>query len=234
MIYTGQNIKSEEALWIGLVNAVYPKNELLNEAKKLAKSIAKNSIIVLKNSKKAINEGIELDIDEAIQIEEKYFGDCFETSEQVERMDNFLNKNKSKPKKSENKEIVEKEEMPKGELKETGLFPKNIFMIDKDLVLSEMPAILSAGDKNSYNSMVIAHGSLGVGYGKPIFTVYVKPERYTYEFMEKTKIFKVSYIDKKLYKKFIVYGSKSGRDVNKEEVSGSHLVFMDNGGITFR
>ncbi len=149
-------------------------------------------------------------------------------------MDNFLNKNKSKPKKSENKEIVEKEEMPKGELKETGLFPKNMFMIDKDLVLSEMPAILSWGDKNSYNSMVIAHGSLGVGFGKPIFTVYVKPERYTYEFMEKTKKFTVSYIDKKLYKKFTVYGSKSGRDVNKEEVSGSHIVFMDNGGITFQ
>ena len=42
MIYTGQNIKSNEALRIGLVNAVYPQNELLNEAKKLASLIGKN------------------------------------------------------------------------------------------------------------------------------------------------------------------------------------------------
>ena len=43
MIFTGQNIKADEALRIGLVSAVYPQSELLNEAKKLAKSIAKNS-----------------------------------------------------------------------------------------------------------------------------------------------------------------------------------------------
>ena len=42
MIFTGQNIKAEEALRIGLVNAIYPQKELLNEAKKLALAIAKN------------------------------------------------------------------------------------------------------------------------------------------------------------------------------------------------
>ena len=82
IIFTGQNIKAEEALRIGLVNAIYPQNELLNEAKKLAKEIAKNSVHAVKNSKKAINEGLQVDIDEGIKIEEKYFGDCFETSEQ--------------------------------------------------------------------------------------------------------------------------------------------------------
>ena len=233
MIYTAQNIKSEENLRIGLVNAIYPQNELLNKAKKLAKTIANNSLNAVKNNKKAINEGIELDMDKSIQIEEKYFGECFETSEQKERMYNFLNKNKSKSKKIEKKEVKEIEEMPKGVLKLTNVYPKNMFMIDKDLILPEIPAILTSGDKNSYNSMVIGHGSLGVGYGKPIFTVYVKPERYTYEFMERTKIFTISYIDKRLYKKFVVYGTKSGRDINKEEVSGPHIVFMDNGGITF-
>ena len=58
MIYTAQNIKAEEALRIGLVNAIYPQNELLNEAKKLALTIAKNGPNAIKNSKKAINEGL--------------------------------------------------------------------------------------------------------------------------------------------------------------------------------
>jgi len=93
MIFTGKNIMADEAFRSGLVNAIYPREELLGEAKKLANTIAKNSPIAVKNSKKAINEGMDVDIDNAITIEEKLFGDCFETSEQLERMNNFLNKN---------------------------------------------------------------------------------------------------------------------------------------------
>ena len=109
IIFTGKNIKAEEALRIGLVNAIYPQNELLNEAKKLAKEISKNSVYAIKNSKKAVNEGLQVDIDEGIKIEEKYFGDCFETPDQKTRMENFLNKGKSK---KENKKDEKKEEKP--------------------------------------------------------------------------------------------------------------------------
>ena len=76
-------------------------------------------------------------------------------------------------------------------------------------------------------------GSLGFSWQKPIFTVYVKPERYTHEFLEKYKIFTVSIINKNLYPKFSSYGIKSGRDINKEEVCDTHIKFLDNGGITF-
>ena len=76
-------------------------------------------------------------------------------------------------------------------------------------------------------------GWIGIGYAKPIFTVYVKPERYTYQFIDKREIFTVSYIDKQLFGKFAVYGSKSGKDINKEEASGSHIKFLDDVGITF-
>ena len=67
MIYTGQNIKAEEALKIGLVNAVYPQEELMNEAKKLALNIGKNSKNAIKQSKKAINEGLQVDIDSGLK-----------------------------------------------------------------------------------------------------------------------------------------------------------------------
>ena len=229
MIFTGQNIKAEEALRIGLVNAIYPQNELLNEAKKLALAIAKNYPNAVQRSKKAINEGIQVDIDKGVEIEEKLFGDCFETSEQIDGMNNFLNKGKKgeKEKKNDKSEI----EMPKGELVPTDKFKNMVYF--KEFTTPEMPAILSAGDKNSYNSMAIEWGSIGVSWKMPIFTVYVKDERYTYEFMQKTEIFTVSIISKKMYKKFAVYGSKSGRDINKEEVAGTHIKFLDDGGITF-
>jgi len=100
MIFTGQNIKAEEALKIGLVNGVYPQNELINEAKKLALTIAKNSKNAVKLSKKAINDGLQVDIDKAINIEEKLFGECFENPDQKERMKKFLERGKKKEKKN--------------------------------------------------------------------------------------------------------------------------------------
>ena len=96
MIYTARNIKADEAFRIGLVNAVYPQSELLNEAKKLAETIARQAPIAVRNSKKAINDGLQVDMDKAIEIEEKLFGDCFETEDQRAGMGNFLEKDKTK------------------------------------------------------------------------------------------------------------------------------------------
>ena len=200
MIFTGQNIKADEALRIGLINAIYPQNELINEAKKLALTIAKNSKNAVKLSKKAINDGLQVDIDKAIKIEERLFGECFENPEQKERMKKFLERGKNKEKKNLRNDEEKKEEelpMPKGELVPTDKFKKMTFL--KEFTTPQMPAILSAGDKNHYNSMAIEWGSIGVSWKMPIFTVYVKDERYTYEFMQTTEYFTVSIISKKLF-----------------------------------
>lgn len=94
MIYTARNIKSDEALRIGLVNAVYTQEELMPAAKKMAAGIAKNAPIAVRNCKKAINDGLEVTMDEAIVLEEKLFGDCFESYDQKEGMAAFLEKRK--------------------------------------------------------------------------------------------------------------------------------------------
>ena len=73
LIYTGGYLESKEALKYGLVNAIYSKDQLLNEAKKLAENIGKNSLNAIKNSKKAINDGLQENIDKALIIEEKLF-----------------------------------------------------------------------------------------------------------------------------------------------------------------
>lgn len=96
MIYGARNIKADEAYRIGLVNAVYPQEELMAAAEKMASGICKNAPIAVRNCKKAINEGLQVDMDQAIVIEEKLFGDCFETADQKEGMGAFLEKRKEK------------------------------------------------------------------------------------------------------------------------------------------
>ena len=94
MIYGARNIKADEAYRIGLVNHVYPLEELMPAAKKLASTIARNAPIAVRNAKKAINDGMQVDIDKAVVIEEKLFGDCFESYDQKEGMKAFLEKRK--------------------------------------------------------------------------------------------------------------------------------------------
>jgi len=111
MIYTARNIKAADAYRIGLVNEVYSaeidgdgnvvktaQEVLMAAAEKMAAGIAKNAPIAVRNCKKAINEGLDVDMDEAIVIEEKLFGDCFETEDQKYGMAFFLDKNKEKVK----------------------------------------------------------------------------------------------------------------------------------------
>ena len=97
LIYTAKNIKADEAYRIGLVNAVYPLEELMPAAEKLAQTIAKNAPIAVRACKKAINDGLQTDMDQAIVIEEKLFGSCFETADQKEGMGAFLEKRKHEP-----------------------------------------------------------------------------------------------------------------------------------------
>ncbi len=98
MIYTARNIKAPEAFRIGLVNAVYPIEELMVAAKKMASMIASNAPIAVRNCKKAINDGLQTDIESGVAIEEKLFGDCFETEDQRYGMAFFLDRNKDKVK----------------------------------------------------------------------------------------------------------------------------------------
>lgn len=98
LIYTARNIKAPEALRIGLVNAVYPIEELMGAAKKMASIIASNAPIAVRNCKKAINDGLQTDIESGVEIEEKLFGDCFETEDQRYGMAFFLDRDKDKVK----------------------------------------------------------------------------------------------------------------------------------------
>lgn len=95
LVYAGYNIKADKALEVGLVNSVYPVDELMEQAKKLAAKIAKQAPIAVRNCKKAMNDGLQVDMDKAIVIEEKLFGDCFNSEDQKAGMKAFLEKGKA-------------------------------------------------------------------------------------------------------------------------------------------
>lgn len=101
IIYTCRNVKADEALSIGLVNKVCEPEALMDEAMKMAETIAKNAPIAVSLSKRAINEGLQVSITEALKIETKSFSACFNTEDQKMAMKAFVNK--EKPEKFHNK-----------------------------------------------------------------------------------------------------------------------------------
>ena len=92
LIYTCAMVKADEALRIGLVNKVVPLENLMEEAKAMANAIIANAPIAVKLCKDAINRGMQVDIDTAIEVEAEDFGKCFASEDQKEGMTAFIEK----------------------------------------------------------------------------------------------------------------------------------------------
>lgn len=81
-------------------------------------------------------------------------------------------------------------------------------------------ALLTAGDRIACNTMTIGWCQLGRTWGKRVCTVLVRPERYTYQFMEQSRYFTVSVLPADAKAALALCGSKSGRDVDKIKECG--------------
>lgn len=92
MILTGDYIKADEALRIGLVEKVVTPEELMPECEKIAKKIIKNAPIAVKVAKTTINNGIMLDTATAVALESESFGVSFASDDRIEGMTAFLEK----------------------------------------------------------------------------------------------------------------------------------------------
>ncbi len=76
-------------------------------------------------------------------------------------------------------------------------------------------ALVTAGSLDDYNTMTIGWGGLGTLWSLPVATVYVKPVRYTYSYLEKNDFFTVSFFSGRFRGDLAILGSKSGRDCDK-------------------
>ena len=78
-------------------------------------------------------------------------------------------------------------------------------------------ALVSAGSLEDHNAMTVSWGEMGTLWSIPVITVYVKPCRYTYEFMENNDYFTVSFYDEEYRDALNIMGTLSGKDTDKEK-----------------
>lgn len=89
-------------------------------------------------------------------------------------------------------------------------------------------AVLTGCADFGFNSMTVSWGALGVLWGRPCAIVFVRPQRYTHNFMEKGGSFSLSLMPEGYHEKMAVFGSRSGRDTDKYAESG-FTVQTENG-----
>jgi enoyl-CoA hydratase len=92
LIFTGRRVKADEAVRIGLVNAVYPLDQLIPKALEMASSIAANSPRCVQDSKRLVAQSFEGDVAAGLGSEAAAFAAAFETSDQDEGMTAFVEK----------------------------------------------------------------------------------------------------------------------------------------------
>ncbi len=94
-------------------------------------------------------------------------------------------------------------------------------------------ALLTAGEMGDFNTMTVSWGGVGELWSRDVAFVFVRPQRYTYEFMEKSDCFTLSFFGGDCKKELGVCGSKSGRDTDKCAATGLVPMAAD-GGVTFK
>ena len=92
-------------------------------------------------------------------------------------------------------------------------------------LFSKATPLLTAGNRENLNTMTIGWGGLGTLWGKPVCTVYVRPERHTYAFMEENDLFTVSVFPGDYKEAMALCGTKSGRDTDKVSACGLTPLF---------
>lgn len=93
-------------------------------------------------------------------------------------------------------------------------------------------ALLTAGDRAHFNTMTVSWGGLGCLWNRSVATVYVRPSRYTWEFMESQDYFTISFYPEEYKPALALLGKQSGRDGDKVAKSGLTSVPFDSG-VTF-
>lgn len=93
--------------------------------------------------------------------------------------------------------------------------------------------LVSAGDKEKMNMMTASWGGAGVLWNKPVVFVFIRPERYTREFIDQKGSFVLSFMGEEHKKVHAICGSKSGRDIDKIAATGLTPFYTENGNPGF-
>ncbi|MFR9603636.1 MAG: flavin reductase family protein [Rikenellaceae bacterium] len=106
--------------------------------------------------------------------------------------------------------------------------PDNVIkLIGRDWML------IGAGDETKSNAMTASWGALGYYSNKCMATVYVRPERYTNDFMESASHFTLTVLEEQKHDAHMIFGKMSGRDNDKAALAGLTPIFTEDGNPTF-
>ena len=89
--------------------------------------------------------------------------------------------------------------------------------------------LVTGGTKDGFNTMTISWGGIGVMWNKPVAFTFIRPQRYTFGFLEKNGMFTMSFFDEEYRKALQICGTKSGRDIDKVKETGLTPAFTDDG-----
>ena len=95
-------------------------------------------------------------------------------------------------------------------------------------MLSEDWALLTAGKVDNFNTMTVSWGGIGELWNKDVAFLFVRLQRYTYQFIENNDYFTLSFFGGEYKKELGICGSKSGRDIDKMEATGFTPISIDN------
>lgn len=94
--------------------------------------------------------------------------------------------------------------------------------------------LVSAGDSSGFNTMTASWGGMGYLWNKPVTFVFVRPERYTREFIDRQSDLTLSFFDPSYRPALTLCGKVSGRDSNKVSEAGLTPTFTQSGNPTFQ
>lgn len=101
-----------------------------------------------------------------------------------------------------------------------------------DLISKEW-MLVTAGTADRFNTMTASWGGVGFLWGKPVAFVFIRPERYTHEFVEANSRLTLSFLGDNCREAYQLCGTKSGRDTDKVKESGLQPIETETGSITF-
>lgn len=93
--------------------------------------------------------------------------------------------------------------------------------------------LITAGTAGSYNTMTASWGGLGYLWNRPVAFIFVRPERFTHDFLEAQDKVTLSFYPESCRGALQICGSKSGRDCDKAALAGLSPVILDGGAVTF-
>jgi flavin reductase (DIM6/NTAB) family NADH-FMN oxidoreductase RutF len=95
-------------------------------------------------------------------------------------------------------------------------------------------AVLTSGSEQDYNSMVIGWGGWGTLFEKPATWCFLRANRYTLEYIKKTKTYTISYFDKTYNDQVMFLGSKTGRGTDKMKENMLTAIKIPSGNMAYK